>query len=384
MRSWFQFGCGLLALLALGGCDDLAPVAPHEPITDPTMLFMALRLDHRAVTMAAEAPYDTLRLTATPLDATGAVMNGLPAPTYRSSDTTAVHVSPDGLLTARRPATGVVVVAELTTEGNVRHTDTAMVNVTAVAPAALPARLTLDPEPPDSAIWAIVPPWGSFLGLLYAFVGMPIDPVLHPRVLDASDAPVDGLVLAFESLDPAIAEIHPWTGAVQFLAAPGEAAIVARSTAYGVAMADTVRYRVTHPVIGGFDFGRESDGGALTMKPAEITIRQGGVVLWSSMGTDTVDVKFDEPESVIDVAELCPFFPDAFCGTGDIPAINGDPENPFAALQARRFPVPGVYEFRSERAGHTGRVIVVADDVSPDAALAVSPTCLTRGSTSCR
>src|SRR6188472_1020921 len=146
----------LLLGLALAGCSGLEPVPTYEPVTDPAQLYMRLVLSHRAINLSTVAPANTLQLTATPLDASGQPMAGLPVPSFRSSDTTSVWVTPEGLLQARGPATGVTVIADLVAPGNIRHADTAMVNVNATTdPPPVLASLVLDPVQGDSAVRAI-------------------------------------------------------------------------------------------------------------------------------------------------------------------------------------------------------------------------------------
>src|SRR5881394_3956609 len=128
---------GVLALLGLAGglasCSDIEPVAPHEePITDPTQLYMRLTLDHPAVNLSTEEGYKALQLRAIPREALGNPMTGLPAPMFKSRDTTKVRVTADGLLTAEATATGVEVIATLTA-GPITHADTARVQVTDLA-----------------------------------------------------------------------------------------------------------------------------------------------------------------------------------------------------------------------------------------------------------
>src|SRR5690606_7757607 len=92
----------LAVALALLGCEDVPKVATFEPITDPRELFASVTFEHRAINLSTAAPYDTFRLTVMPRNALGEPMSGLPAPTFESSDTTRVQVTPEGLLRARR------------------------------------------------------------------------------------------------------------------------------------------------------------------------------------------------------------------------------------------------------------------------------------------
>src|SRR5690606_27228665 len=134
------------------------PVATHESITDPNRLYMRLVLDHAAVNLSTAAPYDAIQLTATPFDATGAPITELAAPTFRLarlSDTISIQVTPDSLDRAIAAATDIEVIAELAGEGTVQHADTALINVTTTPAPPMLASLSIDPVPPDSAVWAM-------------------------------------------------------------------------------------------------------------------------------------------------------------------------------------------------------------------------------------
>ena len=86
-------------LLALGvaGCGGDPSVTP-PPQQDPTTLFWQLTLNVRAATMSTVAPYDTIRITATPRTISGSPITDLPAPTYTSLDLDRAQVDSMGLV----------------------------------------------------------------------------------------------------------------------------------------------------------------------------------------------------------------------------------------------------------------------------------------------
>src|SRR5690349_19989993 len=90
---------GLLAVLGLASCSGADAVEPFEQITDPTQLYMRLVLAQTTITLSTTASFNTLQLTATPLDATGAPIPGLLVLTFRSPDTVRVKVISAGLVT---------------------------------------------------------------------------------------------------------------------------------------------------------------------------------------------------------------------------------------------------------------------------------------------
>lgn len=348
----------LIGILALVGCDSLPAVPAFEPITDPAELFMALTLDHRAINLSTAAPYDTFRLTATPRNGLGDVIRDLPPPEFRSEDTTAVWVSRDGLLQARRAAAGVRVIAELTAEGNVRHADTAYVNVTANPNPPIPATLSITPQTPEEATWPMLSQ-KAVVGQLFLeqIAGIPVWPVLPLRAFDESGNPITGLAIEYRSLDPRIAEVDPVTGMVTQTLAPGEVGIVARTVAYGVVKTDTAFFTVTLPLVH-VVLINDWSAGVPVMDPSEVTIRPGGYVFWVSALSSPVDITFDDPTNIEELTEVCAILGGDFCGGGDIAPIDGSSGDVMDAARGRRFPVPGSYAFRSTLTGLSGRVIV--------------------------
>ena len=357
----------LLVALAVSSCDGVQPVAVFTPITDPERLFAEIRLSHRAINLSTVTPYDTFRLVATPLNARGEPMEGLPTPTFSSTDTTRVWVTADGLLQARKAATGVQVIAEVISEENIRHADTAYVNVIAGSPPPLPlAVFSIAPETPEEARWSMVPggihPTAIFL--LELFGGINVIPSLSLRALDANNKPVLGLEVEYRSLEPSIVEVDRREGSVFAAKQPGTVRIVARTSAFGVPYTDTATFRVTWPIVHTVQIYRGSDG-KLVLSPSEVRVRTGGYVFWLNSSTTEIDVKFANVDAVSEIAELCAVLGGPMCEGGDISAFAADSVsgNPFAGIRARRFLKPGIYEYESTLTAHRGRVVVIDDDL---------------------
>jgi hypothetical protein len=357
----------LLTLLTLGGCSGLEPIEPFAPITDPAALFMALTLDHGAVNLAVAPPYDTDRLTATPRDAEGNPFPGLPAPTFRSSDTTRVWVTPEGVLQARAAGLNVRVIAELRTSDNILHADTALVNVSSDPAPRLLDTLSIHPLSPEDTIWSMNVPTSAILGnSLLRQAGLNFAASLTTRAVDASGEPVTGLTIEYKALDPELVRVHPTLGSLSVFR-PGEAVIVARTRAYGVTRADTARFTITPPAVNGVLVQAGTDGAPPVAEPLVVTVRPGGYVFWRNFIRPTatpLSVTFDDPTNIEPIAELCAAhgagYPD-FCASGDIAPFattNGNFFDLPATNRGRYFPVPGVYPFRIEPLGVTGRVIV--------------------------
>lgn len=364
-----------LAIVSLvGGCSNIEPVPPEEtPITDPTQLYMSLTLDHPALNLSTVDGYNTQQLTAIPRDALGHAMLGLPAPSYKSSDTTKVRVTPDGLITAVEAATGVTVSASLTA-GPVTHSDVAYINVTDLTPPVL-ASLSIHPVPPDSAIWGTYASvTDQTLGRLlvadalqqlgYFAPGSGTHPQVAPRVLDAMGQEIAGLEIVYTSLDSAVATVDRLSGTVTVIRA-GQVHMVAQTTAYGVTKADTVLFTTTLPMMRGISIVLGPTG-ASVFQPSEVRIRPYGYVAWSNyLEIDSVDVTFDDPTQVASPgADICTYWTvnydfGALCGIGNVML----PIKDFIlSHRVRQFPFPGSYAYHSARLGGiTGRIIVTAE-----------------------
>lgn len=323
----------------------LACGTDYVTIPKPTgsgRLFASLVLNHHAIALSMTAPSNTIQLTAAALNAQGAPLDGAGHATFSLSDTGSVSITPDGVITATAPATGVQVIASLT-DGNLTHRDTAYVNVNDVTPPPVLASFSIQPLPGDSAKTAALDGFGLF-GL---------KPIL-PQAADAGGTPIDGLPVFFSTADPTVATVDPATGVVTGVR-PGTVKIRATTTAYGVTMSDSLVLTITPPLIGLVSANPTTPAGsttpALAWAPGTIEISAGGTVLFVTQSTtQDIDVVFDDPA---DVAEsfLAP------SGGGDIPLFRALPDNG-GAFVARSFPVPGSYNYHSTTFDTHGTIIV--------------------------
>lgn len=341
---------GLGLLLLVGGCapDDAAPTQS----IDGSQLYWAVTVDHQAVTLSLDAPYDTLRLTATARTATGAALSDAPVPRFRSTDVDLVQVDSTGLLHAVKVTTGTVVIAEDTVD-NIVHSDTVWVNVTDVPDPPMLANLSIHPVPPDSAAFALG-------GTLFQF-----QKVLTARAVDASGTPIDGIAVHYASSDPLVATIDPTTGAITTNRV-GAVTFTASATAYGVTRADTLPFTIGLPVWAAMSITQRvtDQGDTVPVFPlAPTVIGAGGDVSWNNETSLSVDVTFDDSTNVTQDDQVCAAFgafaSDAFCGGGNIPAWSADTTgNYLLSIRVRHFRVPGTYHYRSTRYGVTGTIIV--------------------------
>lgn len=345
-------------MLALVGCGvDVAE--PYVPVTDAARLYFALTLDHKAINLSTVAPYDTIRLVATPRNAQGQALSGMAAPTFHVSDTLSLRVGPDGLVQALQPGQGMLVVAELTDGGNVRHVDTAVVNVSSEAAPPTLQSLSIHAVPPELPVRAVAPQEG-FFGAVLEIAGIPVLPPVVAHATDAGGLEIPGLAVHYESRNPAIATINHSTGEI-FPMRPGQVRIVATTTAYGVTKADSADYTIAPPVYQGIPVEHDSSG-TVRFALDDVVIGRDGVVFWYNPSAGQVDIVFEGPGPAEEMTPVCNAFGPPLCGGGNIEAF-GDAAGDLTTIRVRRFPTPGVYTYRSPLTGATGRIVV--DEQSP-------------------
>jgi hypothetical protein len=377
-RRWAVPGLLLLPLGLALGCGDDAVAPYHEPATtEAAKLYWELTLDRHAVTLSTAAPYDTIRLTATPRDADGRLLTVPGTVTFRSTDESRVAVDADGVVRALKAGTNISVIAELTA-ANVRHADTATIMVTTVAAPPVLSSISIQPIPPDSAHWAASGSLASMKAdaiplsvvgyVLPVLLGKPI----AVRATDTDGRAISGLTVHITSSDVTVAAVsaHGLSGsggAMLIPYRPGRTVLVASATVYGVTRTDTLPFTITMPTFGFVSIQTPvTSGGASSVvaSPHEITIRPGGVVFWFNESGQPVDLLFDDPTQVVEAAVSCG--PGDPGGAGDISAFGdgtSDLTHP-ANCRIRRFPVAGVYPYHSATPGITGRIVVTDDGLS--------------------
>ena len=146
----------VFTILTLGCGTDYVTTPPPTGSGD---LFASLVLDHHAIALSTTAPNNTIQLTANAINAQGQPLPGAGQATFSLSDTGSVSITSDGMLTAKSPATGVLVVATLSNR-NLTHKDTAYVNVNDVATPPILANFSIQPSQGDSAKTAALDQFG--------------------------------------------------------------------------------------------------------------------------------------------------------------------------------------------------------------------------------
>jgi hypothetical protein len=365
VRTAFRLPHALLGLSILAACRADGVVNPTNPNVQQ---YWALQLDRSAITLALAADYDTLHLTAMPVTPSGAPIEGLPAPTFRSTNVNTVTVDAAGQITALDLTAGTQVIASLTADG-ITHADTALVAVT--AEAATVTSFSIQPVPPDSARLALR---GTLLQTFHA---------LTPIVMDVGGVPLSGNPVRYQSLDRRTALVDSYGGTVQGLRL-GYVDLVAATTVYGQTFTDTLSFRIGYPgyvkvkVHGPFYAFVPYQTGSLI--PDSVVIGTGGVVEWENTGMlegTLMDMVF-EPAAAATLDSV----PEQYvcvnygidCGsTGNVapfgPPINlpdgSNFEDYFRNLsRARRFTQPGVYRYRNTQ-WNTEGVVVVMDETAP-------------------
>ena len=343
---------------AIGCSTDTAITLSPPPATQA---YWALRLNQRAVNMALTEPFDTLQLTAIPLSAAGTPLTGAGPVTFRGSDST-VTVSPSGLITAHYVTPLTRVIASLQVHG-VTLVDTALVQVTRIAPLHPLASFSMQPASGDSAKWTI-----DSSTITWSVTAKDID-----STTICSNSVGCPLLVAYTTSDPSIAvNADPINQPGVFvLESVGHVILSAQTWAYGVARRDSVNFTVglgigyttsitSTTLVGG------GVGVAFSAKP-RLILAVGSIVTFLNKTANPVDVVFDDTTG-IDTASftdiytgninpptgrgnIAPFGGDTVCDTTIIQPVQACAFEKFYILDpdysARTFTVPGVYRYHS-------------------------------------
>ncbi len=334
--------------------------------------FAVLALEHHAINLSTEAPYDTLTLHTIRTMTDGSVVPG--EVTY-SVDKPNISVT-NGVLKAES-AVAKAVVRVTMTYGTITRTDSAIVSVIGTAPEHV-FDVGLRLSSGDSAKTAVEVP------------------KTVPLVRTAtSGATLSHLLVSILSSDTMTAAIR-LSGNLASITPrrPGRVVLSTSTFAYGVAWTDSLVFTVGWPIVFGVPvverFTTGSAAASLDFLHRNITIGVGGCVVWSNMSltTDT-DVQFDDPShSGASGGSVCPgnvqvLYADV---SGNIPPFRSFPipivtaeelENfteeefanymseymaaVFSTSRARTFATPGVFPYRSTLHGTTG-IVRVCDE----------------------
>lgn len=315
---------------------------------DPATSYWHLVLNTHAITMSTVAPYDTVRLSATPLTALGTPLVGAPAVTFTTTDSS-VRVSPTGILTAHAVDSDVKVIATLTYH-NVRQADTAFITVTSDMPSSPFTTLLLQLMPGDSTTLASSGIFGPFAKTITI------------ETLDAAGDTIPHAAVALRVSDTLQMTIPPTvingTADLQLqfgTAQPGNVTLYASATIYGVTKSDSLKITLTNPLLAAFLVSEHTSAGshtpAFTVSPSAVTVGPTGEIFWENATTDSLDVVFDDPSAAFDD----PIFQEGGGNSGPIGTTDFIQLFP---IIARQFIIPGTYHWRSLRLGVSGTITV--------------------------
>ncbi len=336
-------------------------------MSSPDALFWTLRIDYPAVRLTTHAPYDTVRLTASPYSAVDAAIDTTVTEhgntIWYSTDSTLVRVTSDGMVSARGvTGTKKIYVVARKQVGGITRSDTAMIQVVDVVNP--PILVSFRSRPSDS---------------LKRASGMSF--VMIPQLLDRDSAPIAGYPVHYRSSNLFVAPIRdPWSGTVSagFLIHSntiGTSRIVASTMAFGVSFVDTFTVEVGYPLAPIYnptiDVGSVNGVPISYLKIPSINIGPGGVVGFTnstginaerastnpgftpSNGT-VINYIFDDSLNVKDAGPQY-----ALTSDGNIHSIPGDTLiMPLNRRHFRKFQIPGRYEYTVEPYGFRGVVVV--------------------------
>jgi hypothetical protein len=354
---WYQTVPCIIAISVVCGCSGTDAAGGIPAFS--TIPYNALQLNVHAVVMSTIAPYDTLQLTAIPVDGSGHVISSSGTVTYSVTDTN-ITVSPTGLLIARHTTTNAVVVATLQDpELTLTHVDTAFITVTTNAA----------PSKPLTAFSIHLPATDSNQVDLPGLIGTGTKqlPVVATDA-DGTDLS-SALLVRFVSLDPSAATVDP-TGMVKAVF-PGHARLVASATYYGVTKTDTVNLRIGYPDAVAVT-GKSTAPGVVGFIPKVVTIGVGGTVVFKlniiGVVGNVLDAAFDD-STVVQQSPLDSSLTLAQNGSGNVGPLVPPPggilkipagsdtayilissvcnTSPYPCAVMRAFPKAGIYHYRS-------------------------------------
>jgi hypothetical protein len=365
----YAVACTVVAVLTLASCGTADPTPDRMLSTNP---YLALQLNIHSAIMSTQAPYDTLRLVATPYLASGAVLQTPAAPVFWTSDDS-ITVSPDGMVHALGRSSGSTVIVSLQDPvSGVTHADTVVITVTTTAPTSRLTGFAIQRPPTDTGRLAVASAFAA---------RFPTDTVRAIATDSAGNDITSAVQVLFTSSAPNVAVVDPRSG-IAYGIRPGNATIVAATTYYGVTKRDSVQLTIdpdavlARVTIGPTDVA--SDGSPIFgFSPSTVTLGIGGTVVFgfdliTSMSGFVLDVVFDDSSAAKPSA-----FPvtvtTAQSGSGNIAPLTRPPTDSllvrcfdfanytwglYRCQAARAFFTPGTYHYHSGQYGATGTIVI--------------------------
>ncbi len=338
----------------------------------PDQYFAVLALEHHAINLSTEAPYDTLTLHTIRTMGDGSVVPG--EVTY-SVNSPGISVT-NGVLKAESAVARAVLRVTLT-HGTITRTDSAFVSVIAAAPDRL-RDFGLRLSAGDSAKTAVD--------------RSKTIPVVRESEVGSN---LSTLLVSLVSSDTMIAAMTQSNNVVTITPRrPGRVVLSTSTFAYGAVWRDSLVFTVGWPIqfdvplVDRFNTGSVVTG--LDFGYRDFTIGVGGCVVWTNWSlTNDGDIQFDDPSHVgAPRGSVCPvntqmLHPEVggniapFRLISFSPATDEELENfteeefenylnaymsaTFSAYRGRAFSAPGVFSYRSTLHGTTG-IVRVCDE----------------------
>jgi hypothetical protein len=329
----------LVALAA--GCTNGDSVT--QPKNNIDAVPWRLDLNYKAIVTSVGA---SVQLQATPVNADGEPLTGLPPVEWSVTDTS-LNIDQTGKITAHQPQSSIIVYATIhSIDGNWTIADTARVTVFDHPFAFSSFKMVLDGPTVLSA-----GDWRNFDAVLFDANGKP----LKYADVDPTDPDTVNNYLPITYYTPSVgkdiwSQYNRWNGgasANNF----GDFTLAAKSLIFGNVYTDTVNFRVTWPDSGSLYIYRVTynlDPSPSIMSQTDITILQGGIVNFRNYnGSLPADIVFDDQTHVIN---------------GNMPSLVLDYQGENAT-----FPYVGKYTYHSSLGFH-GTVTVVSPDTPPPGA----------------
>ncbi len=335
------------------GCYDYTVI---RPTTEPEALYWELKANHRAVLLSKTEPYNTLQLTAIPVNLNGEplALDSLQASPvmWESSDTTTVKVTQAGVISAEKVTTRVNVYATMTV-GELTRKDTIWVGVTATAPSTLDSLVLYVPTAKN-----VVAAGGAL--------------TLATRARLANGSLVSGVPVSYRVSNRWLADFKGSLGVLSGLVPDDSIYAYATTTVYGVTLRDSVFLYTGLPlrilVKAMFIEAQVSNSRELTyfVRVAAPPSGPGSSFQWTNFsglppknatgfpaGGINVDIIFDHPEFAEAYLPLSPS--PLFNQAGNILQL---PFEGVAVAAIRKFTRPGEYWFTVEPLGVRGKITI--------------------------
>lgn len=347
-----------LATLVTGCSDSLL----RNPIDPNNNVFWTLEADHGALLMGTGADHNSIQLRPVVRDAKGNVIDidtleRLNRVEWESSDSMAVVVSQSGLVTARKAVTRVDLYLTVSI-GEVTRADTIWVSVNEEAQSQPIKIYEILAPPPGTSPYL---PVSSFIQL-------------SVKASDVNGININNMPVKFKVKNSLVAKFQTNNTSRIVGARPDDSTMVyAYSTAFGVALTDSIMVRTGWPLVSLFTvfeaFSRVEPDGKISFSGRTVE-RKGGPGSTFSWMNNTgyhpqnaygfkdytgvrMDVIFDDPDVAL---AFLPGFPGIFGEFGDAYKVPFDTTG--TVLAVRQFVKPGEHMYTVLPFNIRGKIII--------------------------